>query len=305
MRIVSLDGGGIKGIATARSLERLEAKVPGWISKADVYAGTSTGGILALALAAGVSPTECVELYRANGAEIFASRGLSDKLAGSMDEIFRANYGQEGLKRVLQRTFGDMRLRDLKKKVLIPAFDFRRWCPKFFDCEKDGDLSVVDVALATSSAPTYFPAHGWATGKDVTCYADGGLFANNPSDSALAYVVAVGVPIADIRLISFGTGANSPPAPKPMLDGHTSLDWGFRQWILSEPHYLLTALFDGTVSASHFRTRQQLRENYCRVQPILTRHIELDNYEKIPDLLVVADRMNLDDVVAWILSRWA
>lgn len=302
MRIVSIDGGGIKGVLTARLLERLESACPGWVSRTDLFAGTSTGGIIALALASGMTPAECVELYRENGRTIFASRGVGDALSGGLDELVRADYSQDGLRSVLEKVFGGKRLRDLQKRVLIPALDMRRWCPKFFDREHDGDLRVVDVALATSSAPTYFPSHGWLTGKDVTCYADGGLFANNPSDSALAY--AASQKGSRPTLLSLGTGATSPPPPKGMLDGETKLDWGHNQWILSSPHYLLSALFDGTVAASHFRSRQQLGDRYCRVQPELTGHVELDDHEKIPELLVAADRFPLDDVTAWIMRRW-
>ncbi len=304
MKIVSLDGGGIKGILTARILERLEVAQPGWLASTDLFAGTSTGGILALALASGMSATECVDLYRTNGKAIFANRGVGDALAGGLDEIFRADYAQDGLRNVLEKTFGAMKLKDLEKDVLIPALDLRRWCPKFFDKKHDSDTKVVDVALATSSAPTYFPAHGWASGQDMTCYADGGLFANNPSDSALAYVSAAGVDVSDARLISFGTGATSPPAPKAMLDGQAQLDWGHNQWILSAPHYLLSALFDGSVAASHFRARQQLGRRYCRVQPTLDGHVEMDAHEKIESLLVAGDRFPLDDVAAWILGHW-
>jgi len=304
MKIISLDGGGIKGILTARIMERLEAAQPGWIAQADIFAGTSTGGILALALASGMSATECVDLYRLNGKAIFASRGIGDALAGGLDEIFRADYAQDGLRGVLEKTFGDKKLKDLKKRVLIPALDFRRWCPKFFDKEQDGEERIVDVALATSSAPTYFPSHGWAAGQDVTCYADGGLFANNPSDSALAYASAAGSDISKARLISFGTGATAPPAPKAMLDGQAQLDWGYNQWILSGPHYLLSALFDGSVAASHFRSREQLGERYCRVQPALDGHVEMDDHEKIQDLLVAGDRHSLDNTATWLLGHW-
>lgn len=304
MKIVSLDGGGIKGELTARIMERLEAACPGWIARTDLFAGTSTGGILALAMASGMSASECVGLYRANGAAIFASRGVGDMMSGGLDELFRADYAQDGLRGVLEKTFGAMRLKDLKKDVLIPALDLRRWCPKFFDRKHDGDAKVVDVALATSSAPTYFPAHGWATSGDVTCYADGGLFANNPSDSALAHTTAAGHDLASTSMISFGTGATSPPAPKAMLDGESSLDWGHNQWIMSAPHYLLSALFDGSVEASHFRSRQQLKGRYFRVQPTLTGHVEMDDHQKIEELLVTGDRYPLDDVAAWILGNW-
>ncbi len=305
MRIVSLDGGGIKGIMTARILERLEAASPGWLAKVDLFAGTSTGGILALALAAGMTPAQCVELYRDNGAVIFSSRGAGDAVLGGADEYFRANYGQDGIRATLERVFDGKLLKELQRGVLIPAFDIRRWCPKFFDRDHDGDRRVVDVALATSSAPTFFPAHGWADGKDVSCFADGGLFANNPADSAIAYARSKRVPLPSTSMLSFGTGASAPPMPSEMGVGQTSLDWGYRQWLVHDPHYLLTALFDGSVSASHYRAKQQLDSRYHRVQPTLARHVELDQVKAIPDLLADADRFDIDEAAAWIKTHWA
>lgn len=304
MRIVSLDGGGIKGIMTARILERLEAHVPGWLDKIDLFAGTSTGGIIALALASGMTPTQCVELYRDCGQAIFSSRGIGDTALGGADEYFRANYAQDGLRSTLERTFGAKTIKELRRGVLIPAFDLRRWCPKFFDRDHDGERRLVDVALATSSAPTFFPAHGWADGKDVTCYADGGLFANNPADSAIAFARAKRVPITSTSLLSFGTGACAPTMPSEMARGVTQLDWGYRQWIVHDPHYLLTALFDGSVSASHYRAKQQLDDRYHRVQPTLARHVELDQAAAVPDLLADADRFDVDEAVAWIKTHW-
>jgi patatin-like phospholipase/acyl hydrolase len=304
MKIVSLDGGGIKGIMTARILERIEALVPGLVTGADLFAGTSTGGILALALARGMTPAQCVDLYRSCGKAIFASRGATDVLSGGLDEMFRADYGQEGLRKTLEQYFGDRRLGDLPKDVLVPALDLRRWCPKFFDREHDADARLVDVALATSSAPTYFPVHGWAQPSGNTCYADGGLFANNPSDSALAFASSKGADISKASLISFGAGSAAPAPPKDMLDGKAPLDWGYKQWIISSPHYLFSALFDGSVEASHFRSRQQLGERYFRVQPVLTEHVELDAAEKIDSLLVAGDRHDIEGAVAWLKKNW-
>ena len=305
MKIVSLDGGGIKGLMTARILERLEAAHPGWLATADLFAGTSTGGILALALASGMTASQCVGLYRDNGKAIFSGRGLLDSILGGVDEYFRADYAQDGLRRVLEDAFGDKILKDLPRGVLIPAFDLRRWCPKFFDREHDSDARVVDVALATSSAPTYFQAHGWATGRDVTCYADGGLFANNPSDSAIAFTRARKADMSKVRMISFGTGSTTPPPPREMLGGKTALDWGYRKWLVKPPHYLFSALFDGGVEASHFRSREQLGAHYCRVQPVLTEHIELDSAEKINDLLVIGDRFEIGEAVGWVKRNWS
>lgn len=289
---------------TARILERLEAAVPGTVASVDIFAGTSTGGIIALALAAGLSPSQCVDLYRKNGKEIFSSRGVLDTIALGLDEVWRADYAADGLRKVLEQNLGDRRLGDLQKDVLIPAFDLRNWRPKFFDRKHDANVRVVDVALATSSAPTYFPAHGWVVGNGVTCYADGGLYANNPSDSAIAYATARGVRAEEIHMISLGTGASIPPQPKDMLKGDTDLDWGYKQWVLQEPWYLFSSLFDGSVEASHYRSQQQLGPRYRRVQPVLTAHYQMDDAEKVDELVNVGTNLLIDDVATWLRAGW-
>jgi patatin-like phospholipase/acyl hydrolase len=182
-----LDGGGVKGVLEARVIQRLEAAEP-FLGKVDLFAGTSTGGILALALAAGVSPADCVALYRDNADAIFSSRGFLD--AVTPDEYVRADYSQEGLRKVLQDVFGNKRLPELDREVLVPCFDLARFRPKFLDLSDD--WSLVDAALATSAAPTYFPVHlvresltGRATSKgSIRALIDGGVFANNPADRA-------------------------------------------------------------------------------------------------------------------------
>jgi predicted acylesterase/phospholipase RssA len=301
--IVSCDGGGIKGTMTARILDRLEKARPGCITGADLYAGTSTGGILAVALAAGLTPSQCGDLYQQNGKAIFASRGALDIFTLHGDEFFRADYEQTGLRKALEAQLGTKKLKDLPKRVLIPALDMRNWRPKFFDSEDDGDLLAVDVALATAAAPTYFPAHGWKSdgAATTTCFADGGLFANNPSDSALAYASSIGTNLSGVRMLSLGTGADAPPTPT----APAPLDWGFKQWIVSSPHYLLSALFDASVDASHFRSREQLGDRYFRIQPKLTEHVDMDDPGKIPDLLVMGDKYPLDEAIAWLDARQA
>src|SRR5262249_50296279 len=155
----------------------------------DLLAGTSTGGIIALGLAFGLTPAQLVSLYRQNGAVIFDAtwlRHLTDLggLAGAL-------YDNEKLKTILSNAFQNAVLDDLARKVLIPTFDLdsfqdpqidhtvpgyvRAWKPKFFHnfpgADSDGEERVVDVALRTSAAPIYFPTYQH--------YIDGGVVANN------------------------------------------------------------------------------------------------------------------------------
>jgi patatin-like phospholipase/acyl hydrolase len=189
--ILSLDGGGIRGLLTTILLERLEAAVPGFLSKIELFAGTSTGGILALGLAAGVTPTAARGLYEEKGPEVFADT-LFDNVR-DLGNAIGAQYGNAHLKRVLTEYFGEKILDDLlPNHVLISSFDLdngpdqpaalRTWKPKFFHNfagpDSDGKERVVDVALRSAAAPSFFPVYQG--------YADGGVFANNPSMAALA-----------------------------------------------------------------------------------------------------------------------
>ena len=168
-RILSLDGGGIRGVLTAAVLQRLEAQVPGLIDNADLIAGTSTGGILALGLAFGKSPKELRELYYTRCKDIFDDSFLDNIM--DLGRLTGAEYGNRKLMGMIRSVVGDVKLRDLKKKVLISSFDLdnehpipskRTWKPKFFHNfdgdDNDGKLTAYKVALYTSAAPTYFPS---------------------------------------------------------------------------------------------------------------------------------------------------
>jgi hypothetical protein len=312
MRILSLDGGGVKGVLEARLIERLETEAT-FLESVDVFAGTSTGGILALALAAGVSVGDCVALYRDNAAEIFKDRGLLDKL--TPDEYFRANYGREGLMKVLKEVFGEKRLSELDREVLLPCFDMMRFRPKFLD--RTDDWSCVDAALATSAAPTYLPGHivhekstasGSRTTKSgaVRCLVDGGVFANNPSTCAIDFATYKLEAETQIKLLSLGAGATPYRPPEDLLYSDTkSLDWGFRDWIILPPHPLMKILFDGSVVAAHSSCKWKLGENYRRVQPMLPEDVDLADADKVPLLVACADGYELNGTVDWLKTTWA
>lgn len=310
MIVLSLDGGGVKGALEARLIQRLQAAGP-FLDKVELFAGTSTGGILALALAAGVSVEDCVAIYRDHSATIFADRDWKDWAAGGLDEYMRANYSQAALRGVLEDVFGDLRLPELDREVLLPCFDLARFRPKFLD--RSDDWSCVDAALATSAAPTYFPAHvvresftGRATSRgSVRALVDGGVFANNPAERAIAFAnVKLKVPSEEITLLSIGAGAPPMAPPGELLEEATkALDWGIRQWVVKKPHLLLKVLFDGSVAASHFASRATLGERYHRLQLPLPEDVDLADYRKVPLLIALADAADLSETESWVRAQ--
>jgi patatin-like phospholipase/acyl hydrolase len=305
-RILSFDGGGIRGLVTLALLKRLEAQVPNLIKGADLLAGTSTGGIIALGLAAGKSVDDLIALYRDNGKKIFDTSWLHN--IRDVGGVIGADYDQTNLQTILQDNFKGTQLKDLSKRVLIPSFDLddgdpdptkRTWNPKFFHnfpgSDTDGDETVVDVALDTSAAPTYFPSHG--------SFIDGGVVANNPSLAAVAQTQdprnSDPAPnLSDICLVSLGTGTNL-----SYVEGK-DLDWGLAQW--AKP--LVNLLLDASMGIADFQCRHLLKGKYQRVAPVFPHdvNIKMDEWQRAQELIdfgnaaALTDSWTNADVVAWL-----
>lgn len=295
--VLSMDGGGIRGILTARIFERIDEVLPGFLERVDLFAGTSTGGLLALGLASGKTPKEMRELYQK-----FADRVFADSLLDNLKDVGNlvgAEYSAEPLKEILAEYFPGKTLADLPKKVLISTFKLdnegkrpdgvRVWKMKFFHnypgADSDGDQMVVDVGVRTSVAPAYFPVYQG--------YIDGGVSASNPAMCALAQAldkVAGRQNVRDVAMLSMGTGYNRHYLPVQ------NADWGLVQWA---PH-LINIMLEGDQDVVDFQCRQVLDDHYLRVNPLLPREIGLGSIKYIPDLLETAEKADLSAAIAWI-----
>jgi patatin-like phospholipase/acyl hydrolase len=294
--ILSMDGGGIRGIMTAILLQRLEESHPGFLSQIDLFAGTSTGGLLALGLAAGRSPMEMRKLYQESGEKVFADTILDD--VRDLGKLVGADYSLGPLKRALTEQFGAQRLDSLAKKVLVSSFDLdnedpdpalRSWKAKFFHnypgSDSDGDQTIVDVALRTANAPTYFPIYQG--------FVDGGVVANNPAMCAVAQAVhpeTGGQRLEDVVLLSIGTGYN--PRYVASKDG----DWGLAQWA---PH-LVYLVLEGSSNLADYQCRQILSTRYHRINIQLPASIGMDRIDQIPLLEQLAVQADLKPAQDWV-----
>jgi len=298
-RILTFDGGGIRGVYTAVLLQRLAAQVPGFLDRAHLMAGTSTGGILALGLASGMTADQLVKLYQDNGKQIFA-RSIFREI-GDLGDLIGAKYDNANLERILTRVFGNRTLDDLlPRHVLISSFDLdtpskpRTWNPKFFHNfagdDSDGAERVVNVALRTSAAPTYFPVYQG--------YVDGGVVANNPSMAALAQALDIGTGNQrqdDVRLFSVGTGGS------PTFISGDAHDWGIAQWA----HSLVDMMIDGMMGVAHYECSRLLRDKYFRLAPVLNEPVGLDAVDQIPELMANANKVDLTSAVTWLKANFA
>ncbi len=300
VRILSIDGGGIRGILPGIILTELEKmfqekmKDP-TLRVADMFdfmAGTSTGGILTLAyLAPGkngkakFSAQDAVDLYLNRGDEIF-DISVWQKLSSGFG-VTDEKYDAKELEEALDDNFGEMKLSELLKPCIVSAYDIRQRDVFFFKQHKASDpafnFKVKDAARATSAAPTYFEVARVKNDLGIPYpLIDGGVFANNPALAAYSEARKMDFgfiqqPTAkNMMIVSVGTGSKL-----ESYEYKKAKDFGALQWLkpildimmsggAQACHHYLQQIFD-TLSASD-------RKNYFRLEPdILTADSAMDN----------------------------
>ena len=212
VRIFALDGGGIKGVFTAGVLAELERATGRRVAEHfDLITGTSTGGILAIGLGLGLSAEGLVDMYVANGGRIFGSGRLASVLAGKAARLFGPRHSPAGLRSVLSKALGNTRLGDSSQRLVIPTFDALKGHACTFKTAhhpraiNEYQMSAVDVALATSAAPSFFRA-AVPLGREGASYMDGGLWANSPALVGIVEAVHfLGARLDDVHVLSIGT----------------------------------------------------------------------------------------------------
>ena len=244
--VLSIDGGGIRGILAARLLQAMQES--SIFPKFDLISGTSTGGIIACGLASGVPAKTIVDLYEQHGTEVFDKWALGEN---ALQPKFRPG----ALESRLQATFGATRLSQVTSELLIPSYCVQLPCP--VDSDGDGvpesasswffkswvarekpdyDWPLWHVARCTSAAPTYFPTMEI---KDHWMI-DGGVFANNPADCALADAGDLW-PDDTIKILSIGTGSKV-----KALNGQDTAGWGILGWAPNMPDVFMDGMADKT-----------------------------------------------------------
>jgi hypothetical protein len=208
-RILAIDGGGIKGVFPAAFLSSIEETLGGApvSSFFDLIAGTSTGGIIALGLGLGLRASEVLQFYERYGPGIFPRRSPWWWLRA-------AKYDVEPLRQALDRTFGSKRLGDSCCRLLIPSFNATTGRIHIYKTahnprlQMDFKVPALDVALATSAAPVFFPPH--RSRQEVTLI-DGGIWANNPVGLAVIEAISMlGRPGPELDVLTIGCTGKPP-----------------------------------------------------------------------------------------------
>ena len=262
--MLSIDGGGIRGLIPALVLTELERRAGRRVFELfDLIAGTSTGGILACALCAPdpLPASELVRLYDEEGPEIF-DRSLFQRIR-SADGLLDEKYDGAALDRALERFLGHKRLAESRPDLIVPVYDTALPGPYFFKTTKarenagEHDFPLSLVARATSAAPTYFEP----VAAGPRSLVDGGVFAANPAMCGLAEVLREVAP-KDVVLLSLGTGQRTKEREFDEIK-----DWGLAKW--ARP--ILDVVFDGASDTVDFQVGHVLGpERYWRLQTELT-----------------------------------
>jgi patatin-like phospholipase/acyl hydrolase len=264
VRVLAIDGGGIRGLIPALVLAELEARSARRVFELfDLIVGSSTGGIIAGAVC-GPDPlpgAEVAAIYEEEGPRIF-DRSIWQRIQ-SADGLLDEKYDDAALDSALERFLGDKRLSETRPDLIVPTYDTAAPGPYFFkttDAREDPaeDAPLSEVARATSSAPTYFEPFG----RGAQSLIDGGVFAVNPGMCAFAEAVREH-PGSDVTLVSLGTGEHT---RKRSFD--EIKDWGLVEW--ARP--ILDVVFDGISDAVDYQLRHVIgADRYWRLQVELSR----------------------------------
>jgi patatin-like phospholipase/acyl hydrolase len=281
--VLSIDGGGVRGIFAAAVLASLERDTGTKIvDHFDLIVGTSTGGIIALGLGAGMSPEEILALYIDNVNSIFPAWRRSGLLR--LRSLVRPKYKPDGLRKVLQAAFGDKLLGESAIPLVIPSYNIGENAVYLFKTphhdrlRRDWRVPMWQVAMATAAAPTFFPA--FSLPADHVRLVDGAVWATSPSMVGVVEAVSMfGQPLERIRLLSLGTTVAAVYRPRQLDRG------GLIQWVRSPNvvQVLMAGQGQGAFTASEHLLG---RGNAFRLNP------------PAPESLVKLDAANSRDLLA-------
>ena len=282
-RILAIDGGGIMGVFPASFLATIEDSIGNNVANYfDLIVGTSTGGIIALGLGLGLPAKEILAFYEESGPLIFSG----NRRLRLLRWLSTTKYDSVPLKEALKDRFGEKKLGDSRKRLVIPSFNLENGEVYIYKTahhprlERDYKVKVVDVALATASAPTYFPTHRSATGIPLI---DGGVWANNPVGMAVVEAISVlEWPRDSLKILSLGC------TTEPLnIDRGRRIPHGLSYWMPKLLDVFMHAQSHGSLGTAKLLAGH---ENIIRIDPGMPQgRFSLDGTDEINSLKGLGD----------------
>ncbi|WP_272690027.1 patatin-like phospholipase family protein [Providencia sp. PROV152] len=324
--MISFDGGGIRGLISAVIIKKLDEKYH-ILNKTNAFIGTSTGGILAIALANEIPISKIIESYTDNASIIFmpnnkfSAEGL---IPENILSLFHSKYTHVGMKKIFNRFFGEKKLSESKKIIIVNTAQLlnttkQGWEPVILSNCVDNiykNIKMIDAALATAAAPTYFPPYRIDENNLGYCV-DGGVFANNPTTIAISEIISQQLvsSLSELCVLSIGTGYKATGIP--LIEMSNPLNVGANFWLLPHihkgqkniaPFSILQLILDTSSEIVTKQGYQLLKDNFKRVNPTLSKDIQLDDWHSINLILTETDNYLLsqewEEVCNWVQDRW-
>ncbi len=307
-RVLSIDGGGIRGIVTTVMMQRLAAApgLEGFLDKVDLIAGTSTGGLLALGIARGLSLEEMRNIYVDDGPEIFDDSWIDDLL--DLGKLRGADYKTAPMRRVLKRVLGEADdPRSAREEGPGDDLRPRQRAPE----EEKADLEAealpqlpgagerplrVGLTTSASTPPRRRPTSPRSTVTSTVAFTPTTLPMCALAQTQDERYIDPPVDLKDVVLLSLGTGTSL-----FHIKGK-NLNWGYAQWI--KP--LISLMLDGISGIADYQCSQMLRDRYHRLAPVFPPDvsISMDEVKKIPYMIGFADGLKISKTVDWMRENW-
>jgi len=266
--ILSIDGGGIRGVYPATILARLSQEIDSPIlSQFDLLVGTSTGAVIVACLAIGKTPEEILNLYMNDGPGVFTLRQRSGY--GSLKSYYDTSHARE----ILRKFLGSATLADAQIPVAFPVINVVQAEGRLFTSWSHPEQSLVDVVTASAAAPYYFDPEP----IDGQLFVDGGLWANNPGLAAYASAIGdLGIAAKRIRLLSLGTGYRKQYFSS---DERLGKSWGLIHW---HPSQFIKMLVESQAYGAEDLLRKLLPDSqHLRVNYVDEQLPPINAYQKI------------------------
>lgn len=276
-QVLAIDGGGFRGLFAAKCIAAWERETGRRTADCfDLITGTSTGGIIALALALRIPADEIVSFYLEDGLSLFPTDPIARKFT-SLRRWVWPKLSSRALRTAVQRRLSSSaKLGDCSTRVIIPAFELGVLKPYLFKTDHhslyqtDWQRPAWEIAMSTSAAPTYYPFFETSWGA---AFADGGLWANNPA--LIGFIEAtkvLGHSPERVRILNLGTGCPRSGAGRPPVNRKL----GIVGWAADVSEIILDANALATAGAVELL----LGENFARIAPAVGSDcLPLDSYE--------------------------
>lgn len=245
--VLSIDGGGIRGVAVVQFLKRLEAILSVQIHKHfDMFIGTSVGGLISIKLASGDSVDDCVKFCTRKNMLQIMDKSWWDKISPVQ---FEPKYDGTGIRKIVKEYIRDIPANECKKDLLITGYNLNQHDTHVFKSSKD-TINIRTLGLITSAAPVYFPCVEYKK----EWYVDGAVGANNPAMVGYVEMVTRG---EKFKMLSVGTGFKN-----VKIDGKKARDWGVFGWLKNN---IASIAFDAPLRMVDRQVKKLMGSDYLRI----------------------------------------